>query len=138
MARVATLVLALLAVVVLASGSISTVQLFFAEGEGPGFGYVLIWPSTCFLYGVLTAVALWRASRLADGLLWLGSLLAVDVLLWFAGLPFLAPILGKLPFPNLNEDAFLAILAISGFDGCALYIAARFLLRGGRSTILGR
>lgn len=138
MARVATLVLTSLTVVVLTFGSISTVQLFFTEGEGPGFGYVLIWPSTCLLYGVLTAVALWAASRLADGLLWLGSLLAVDVLVWFAGLPTLASIVGKLPFPNLNPGALLAILAIFAFDGCALYIAGRFLFRGGRSTILGQ
>ncbi len=137
MARGATLVLTVLAAVVLAAGSVATVQLLFTEGEGSGFGYALTWPLTWLLYGLLAALALWAAGRSADGLLWLGAVLAADLLVWLIGLPLLAVLLGALPLPTMHVGAFIASLTIIVFDGCALYIAGRFLFRGSHGAILG-
>lgn len=131
--RRAALILTVLALFVLAVGSTYSLWLLSLPGEGPTWAWILFWPVTWVIYGILTAAALQTAGRLREGFGFLMALLVADAVLWFGGcvvlVLFLAIVLG---WDEGRAGQTAQSLLVIAFDAGALYLVRRFLVRSRR------
>ncbi len=113
---------ALLVVLVLAMGTVTSFVEWSYGNEGPLDVWWFIWPLTWLLSGALALVSARQArSGLTSALCWW----AADIPLWLGGVPLLE---------RFGDNSLVSVLVfIVVFDVGALVVIARFLLTGAPS-----